>query len=107
MRSLKKTLRAVAFPTLCVCGVFYFAHYALNGRYGQGALATLRAENAHLSVQLAGLEAQRERLGHRAGLLASKSVDPDMLDERSRALLGYAHPEDIVVLREDLNAIDP
>jgi hypothetical protein len=31
-------------------------------------------------------------------LLRSESVDPDMLDERARAMLDYVHPRDLVLL---------
>ena len=31
-------------------------------------------------------------------LLRSDRIDPDMLDERARALLGYADPRDLILL---------
>jgi cell division protein FtsB len=30
-------------------------------------------------------------------LLKSESLDPDMLDERARAVLNYVHPKDVTV----------
>jgi cell division protein FtsB len=31
-------------------------------------------------------------------LLRSDRLDPDMLDERARALIGYADPRDVILL---------
>ena len=36
--------------------------------------------------------------GQRVALLKSQSLDPDMLDERARALLDYVHPNDLTLI---------
>jgi len=97
MRELVRHLKAAAFPTICMCGVFYFAHYALHGAYGYGALVSHTHEIAALQAELEELQRETARLEQRTGLLRSSSIDPDMLDERARAMLGYAHPEDLII----------
>ena len=48
--------------------------------------------------ELARLKAERALLGAPGALLRSDRIDPDMLDERARALSGYADPRDITLL---------
>ena len=97
MRLFSRYLKSALFPALCLCGVLYFTHYALNGSYGYGALGAHREEITRMEVDLALLRAQSEHLERRAALLRSDSLDPDLLDERARQLLGYAHPREIII----------
>jgi cell division protein FtsB len=48
--------------------------------------------------ELTNLKAERAQWERRVALLRSDRIDPDMLDERARALLGYADPRDLVLL---------
>ena len=51
-----------------------------------------------LSTELARLKVERGQWERRIALLKSNGVDPDMLDERARALLDYAHPHDLTMM---------
>ena len=53
-----------------------------------------------LTAELGDAKAERERWELRVALLKSDKLDPDMLDERARALLGFADPHDVVMLRK-------
>ena len=44
------------------------------------------------------LKAERAHWERRVALLRSDRIDPDMLDERARALLGYVDPRDLTLL---------
>ncbi len=44
------------------------------------------------------LKAERSLWERRVALLRSDRIDPDMLDERARALLGLADPRDLTLL---------
>ena len=41
--------------------------------------------------------AERKVWEHRVSLLHADRLDPDLLDERARAMLNYAHPRDLVL----------
>ncbi|MEM8986286.1 MAG: septum formation initiator family protein [Pseudomonadota bacterium] len=101
MLDLRRHFVAAIFPVLCFCGGFYFFHYAVNGQYGLTRLAAKDAELVALEIRLAALNVERARLAHRADLLSSNSLDPDLLDERARALLGYAAPGDQIIPIDD------
>ncbi len=51
-----------------------------------------------MSGELAHLKAERAVWQRRVSLLRSTQIDPDMLDERARALLGLVDPRDITLL---------
>ena len=53
-----------------------------------------------LSTELAQLQIERGHWQRRIALLKPRGVDPDMLDERARALLDYAHPNDLTLMIE-------
>ena len=78
----------------------YFDANAYSGNYGLNAREVLEQQAATLTTDLNEAKAERERWERRVGLLKSDGLDPDMLDEQARALLGYADPHDLVMLRK-------
>ena len=56
----------------------------------------------HEMVPMAAVAAHRSTLEHRVRLMAPDKVDPDLLDELARYELGFAHPDEIVILNEGL-----
>ena len=87
------------FATLLAAGACaYFAQHAMSGPNGWEARTVRLAENAALRTKLAELTRERERVSRRTQLLDGVQIDRDMLDERARALLGYARPDEIVVI---------
>ena len=51
-----------------------------------------------LADELAALAGRRgPRSERRVALLKSNSIDPDILDEKSREMLGLTHPNEVVV----------
>ena len=75
----------------------YFGVNAYTGNHGLKARQNLDQQIAQLSVELATLKAERITWERRTALLKSESLDPDMLDERARALLDYVDPRDLTL----------
>ncbi len=50
---------------------------------------------------LSRLQKEREELQHRTQLLKNESLDPDLLEEKSRELLNYSKPNEIIILTPD------
>jgi len=82
------------------CLVAYFAFHAILGDRGLFAYLRLQESLAQATALHAELQAQHAALAHRVKLLRPDSLDPDLLSERARAVLNFAHPDDVVVLRE-------
>ncbi len=76
----------------------YFAVNAFTGAHGLRAQADLDKQLATMEGELAHLKAERAVWERRVALLRSDKIDPDMLDERARALLSYADPRDVILL---------
>ena len=92
-------LRSLLFP-LVACGVGgYFAYSLQTGDHGLEASESLSKRKAVLAGELAGLKEVRQRLERDVSLLRPESLDPDMLDERARAILNLAHPDDLIILK--------
>lgn len=103
---MRRRLRHAAVPVICACAVVYFGYHAIQGdhglitymRYGQ-YIASLQSEYDRTVLE-------RESLEHRVSLLRSRSLDPDLLEERAMDVLGFAHPNDRVIYLDPAPAAD-
>ena len=80
----------------------YFGVNAYTGNHGLAGQQDLDLQIAQLTVELTALKAERTNWDRRVALLKSESLDPDMLDERARALLDYVDPHDLNAAAEAL-----
>jgi cell division protein FtsB len=90
---------AFIFPVLALGAAGYFVYHLQIGDHGLTARADLEGRKAVLEGELAGLQDVRGRLERDVALLRPESLDPDMLDERARAILNLAHPDDLIMLK--------
>ena len=95
----RELLSALVLYGAAAAGIAYFAFHGWNGAHGLQAQRGFDVENARLYAELAVVKAERAALQQRVELLRPETIDPDMLDERARALLNLAHPNDLVLLR--------
>lgn len=91
-------VRRYARALALVFVVFYLGFHAVSGERGVVAWIKEARKLEALEVELAELQSQREALEHKVKLLSASSIDPDMLDEQSRRVLGFARPDEVVIL---------
>ena len=91
--------RAVIFPLLAISAGGYFGYHLQNGDHGLKSRADLARRAAVLEGELEGLREVRLRIERDVALLEPDSLDPDMLDERARAILNLARPDDLVMMK--------
>jgi cell division protein FtsB len=96
-RRLRAFLNALALYSVAALVIGYFGVNAYTGNHGLRAKQDLDQQIGQLTRELDGLKAERAVWDRRIALLKSDSIDPDMLDERARALLDYADPRDLVL----------
>jgi len=77
--------------------VVYLGVQALTGERGLLSGAARDARLVERESQLAALVAQRADLEVRVRYLRSESLSRDLLEERARAVLGFADPRDYVI----------
>ena len=97
-RRRRTILTALGLYIFAALFIGYFGVNAFTGAHGLRAQADLDKQLATMETELHRLKAERTVWERRVALLRSDKIDPDMLDERARALLGYADPRDAVLL---------
>ncbi|GAK44496.1 septum formation initiator [Tepidicaulis marinus] len=93
-------LRYLLLPVLGGVLALYFGYHATIG--GQGVQKYLENEQelSALEEELETKRQTRKELERHVALLRPESLDPDLLDERARASLGYARPDEITIFRD-------
>jgi cell division protein FtsB len=96
---LRKRARHIAAPVLGACLMGYFGYHLVQGDRGVLAWLRLSHELRAAETEGAAARAEREALERRVSLLRPDSLDRDLLDERARATLNVAQPNEIVILK--------
>lgn len=96
-KRMRSILTALGLYLGAAAFIGYFGVNAYTGNHGLKARQDLDHQTAELGAELAKLKSERAHWERRIALLRSGSLDPDMLDERARALLDFADPRDVVM----------
>ncbi len=89
----RQILAPVIFATL----FGYFGYHLVNGERGLLSMARLEREVQIANQNLAEAETTKKIWERRVSALRNQSLDPDMLDERARALLNFARKDDVII----------
>jgi len=96
-RRFRAFFNALALYAIAAAVIGYFGVNAYSGNRGLRAKQDLDQQIAQLTEELNALKAERGNWERRVALLKPESIDPDMLDERARALLNYADPRELTL----------
>jgi cell division protein FtsB len=99
-KRLRTILTALGLYALAALLIGYFGVNAFSGNRGLKAQQDIDRQMAVLAADLGRLKLERGQWQRRIALLKSNDLDPDMLDERARALLDYADPNDLTLMLE-------
>jgi len=91
-------LTALGLYIFAAAFIGYFAANAFTGNHGLRAQADLDRQMTAMQQELAQAKAERAVWERRVALLRSDRLDPDMLDERARSLLGLADARDLTFI---------
>ena len=91
-------LTALGLYTFAALFIGYFGVNAFTGAHGLRAQADLDQQLATMQAELVRLKAERAVWQRGVDLLRSDQIDPDLLDERARALLDLSDPRDEIFL---------
>jgi cell division protein FtsB len=97
-RRRRAILTAIVLYTFAASYIGYFGVNAFTGRHGLRAQQDLEQQLAAMQHELGQLKSEHAVWDRRVALLRSDAIDPDMLDERARALIGLADPRDLILL---------
>ena len=96
-RAAQRVAQAMVPPMVFLSLTGYFAWNATRGDHGLRAYAMRQHQLVTAKAGLAAAEAERDAWEIRAAGLRANHIDPDTLDERARAMLNLADPNDVVV----------
>jgi cell division protein FtsB len=97
-KRLRVICNALALYASTALLIGYFGVNAYSGDRGLKAKEDIDRQIATLTAELDRLQGEGIQWHRRIGLLKSDDIDPDMLDERARALLDYADPNDLTLV---------
>jgi cell division protein FtsB len=97
LEALRRRAAKAIWPGLSVGAIIYFGYHAVNGERGLVRAAQLAQQLEQATVAAQAVAAERERWTARVQLLRSDSLDPDLLDERARFILGLTAPDEVVL----------
>jgi cell division protein FtsB len=93
-------LKKLAITACLIAFQGYLGYHAVSGAFGIESQKDMFAEIEVLKAQQARLQTELDAYRHRIALFNPNKLDPDILTERARALLGLVHPDDILVVSE-------
>ena len=76
----------------------YLGFSAIGGQFGWENRAQILLDIDQLKARSAALQAEIDVYKHRATLMDTRRLDPDIVTERARALLNMANADDIIVM---------
>jgi cell division protein FtsB len=98
IHEVRRRARYAVVPLICTSVLGYFGYHAVQGDRGMSAWLGLGQQIKRVETQIAVNRSELNRMEHRVSLLRSNGLSRDMLDERSREVLGLAHPDELIIL---------
>ncbi len=94
---LKRRARLLIAPAIFLTITAYFGWNATQGDRGLVAYAQRKALLRQIDADQETAKIERDGWETRVAGLRARHLDPDMLDERARAMLNLAQPNEIIV----------
>ncbi|HVZ09070.1 FtsB family cell division protein [Rhodopila sp.] len=96
-REIKRRVRIALPPVIFLAITAYFGWNATQGDRGLVAYAHRKELQAQVLADKAGAQAERDAWETRVKGLRPQHLNPDTLDERARAMLNLALPDEVIV----------
>lgn len=101
VRNLRRKAIHTSAPTLVLLVLLYFSYHAIQGERGLLGWIKIIKKYQVAEKKLTDLLAEKEALEKKI-LLMGDQIDPDLLEQQVRLLLGYIHPDEVMIrLKKD------
>ena len=90
-------VRKIAGSVIGAAMTAYFGYHMIGGPRGLVALNALNEKILVARQTLTQLEGERRQWENMVARLRPDNLDPDLLDERARAVLNLAHANDLII----------
>lgn len=96
-----RRLKQAVAPVIAFTVMAYFIFHSVEGERGLLAYWSMQDRVADIARVLDETTLHRQKLEQRVVSLRATHLDPDLLDERARAMLNAAHPDDVIIFHHD------
>lgn len=103
-RDLKRHLMKAVGPLLGVTVIGYFIYHSLEGDRGLWSYFRLSQKLETLEKEYESLHQERLVLEEKVKRLRPESIDRDLLEKQVRHLLGYGHPDEVIIFMDGSEA---
>ena len=97
-RDLLRRVKDAVGPVIGIAVIGYFVYHSIEGERGLSAYLRMNERLGEARTELSDLQREREALDRRVSLMRPEHLDPDLLDERARLILGYGRPDEVVIM---------
>lgn len=97
VHELRRRARHIVGPILGALVIGYFGYHTFSGDRGILAWIQLKAHVAQAEETYRRVHLLRDGLELRTQRLRSDQLDPDLLDERARLMVGLARGDELIV----------
>jgi cell division protein FtsB len=97
-RRARRFLIPLALYGVAAALVGYFVYHAHSGARGIEANRLFETQAAAIQAEYDTVVTERKEWERRIALLRSDQIDQDLLEERSRIMLGRVHRNDLVII---------
>tara|TARA_R110002050_G_scaffold44262_2_gene105566 strand:+ start:28474 stop:28776 length:303 start_codon:yes stop_codon:yes gene_type:complete len=94
-------LTKLILPLIALILIFYFGYHLIQGDHGWMAWKQLETKLTASRSKLDTLSNEQETWKNRVKLMRPDTLDPDMLDERVRHVLGNIKENEVLVIDEE------
>ena len=93
---LKRYLSFLILPTLLMLFLSYLSYHTFSSNSGLSKNQHLKTKLTNINNELLLVRSEKLRIEKHISLL-KKDIDADMLDEKARKILYYAHPDEVII----------
>lgn len=97
---IRRLGQAIA-PVIAFTIMVYFIFHSVEGDRGLLAYWSLQDRVADIAKVRDEIIEKRQHLEQRVIAMRPNHLDPDLLDERARAMLNAAHPDDLIIFHHN------
>ena len=98
LEHIKYRMSQALWPAMFITILFYFAYHAVQGNYGLLALRDLDRSLSEVKIVAEATSAERKLLEIKTTRLTPGSIDPELLGERARDVLGFVYENERVII---------
>jgi cell division protein FtsB len=96
-----RRLKQAVAPVIAFTVMAYFIFHSVEGERGLLTYWSMQDRVTEIGQVLDDTTEQRKSLERKVISLRANHLDPDLLDERARAMLNAAHPDDVIIFHHD------